>query len=101
MHILVRLEPGCLGPEGIKYVEEFCTYAKPKLKELYANILHWVIKPRYDKSLPEVEYQIQKATIKQEQAKAFLGAFSIDISDFEDELDERLADLVEEFFERE
>ena len=26
--VMYRIEPGCLGPQGADYVEEFCVFAK-------------------------------------------------------------------------
>ena len=30
--VMYRIEPGCLGPQGADYVEEFCVFAKQKIK---------------------------------------------------------------------
>ena len=98
--IYYRIEPGCLGPDGVKYVEDFCTFAKKKLKNNHGHFIRWTIKPRYDKSLPELEFQLKNITITRQQAAKFMAVYDVDIAQFEEELDETLAEMVEEFFER-
>lgn len=100
LSILIRLEPGCLGPEGKDHIEAFCVNAKPELKGFHGGIIRWSIKPRYDKSLPEIEYQLNKAPASSASVEAFFSEFDIAFSDFEEELDERLAELIEHYFER-
>ena len=98
--VMYRIEPGCLGPQGADYVEEFCVFAKQKLKAHHGHCLRWAIKPRYDKSLPELEYQMKNTMVSQENAEKYLARFDIDKETFEESLEEALADLVDEFFER-
>lgn len=98
--VLYRIEPGCLGPEGVNYAEEFCSFAKQQIKQTHSNFIRWTIKPRYDKSLPELEFQIKNTPISRDRAAQFMDAFNVDIDDFEEALDERLAELVDVFFER-
>lgn len=98
--IFYRIEPGCLGPQGVDYVDEFCVFAKQKLKNKHRNFLRWTIKPRYDKSLPELEFQINNKKITHDKAADYLAKLNIQLDEFEEELDEELAQLVDTFFER-
>jgi hypothetical protein len=98
--LLYRIEPGCLGPEGKEYVEDFCKFARKRLKDKHEHFLRWTIKPRYDKSLPELEFQIKNNVITREQAAKFMGAFEVTLDTFEEDLEEELAELVDAFFER-
>lgn len=99
LSILIRLEPGCLGPDGKNHIEVFCSDAKPKLKSFHGGIIRWNIEPRYDKSLPEIEYQLHKETVSNKQLEDFFTEFDIALGDFEEALDERLAELIEHYFE--
>ena len=98
--VMYRIEPGCLGPQGADYVEEFCVFAKKKLKDNHGHCLRWTIKPRYDKTMPELEFQIKNAVLSRDNAAKYMDSFGIDIDAFEEELEESLADLVDAFFER-
>lgn len=98
--VMYRIEPGCLGPQGTDYVEEFCVFAKQKLKNQHGHCLRWAIKPRYDKSLPELEFQMKNVTVSRDNAAKYMSSFDIDLDVFEEELEESLADLVDGFFER-
>ena len=98
--VLYRIEPGCLGPQGVEHVEAFCTFAKATLKHKHSEFLRWTIKPRYDKSLPELEFQIKNTVISRQHAQKYLSSFSVELADFETSLEEELADLVDAFFER-
>ncbi|GFD82530.1 hypothetical protein KUL118_53920 [Tenacibaculum sp. KUL118] len=98
--VMYRIEPGCLGPQGADYVEEFCVFAKKRLKDRHNHCLRWAIKPRYDKTRPELEFQIKNATLSRDNAARYLASFDIEIDAFEEALDEELADMVDAFFER-
>lgn len=98
--VMYRIEPGCLGPQGTDYVEEFCVFAKKRLKDKHGHCLRWTIKPRYDKTLPELEFQIKNGVVSRDNAAKYMDSFNIDIDAFEEELEESLADLVDAFFER-
>ena len=98
--VMYRIEPGCLGPQGTDYVEEFCVFAKKRLKDKHGHCLRWTIKPRYDKALPELEFQIKNGVVSRDNAAKYMDSFNIDIDAFEEELEESLADLVDAFFER-
>ncbi|WP_100644607.1 hypothetical protein [Alteromonas facilis] len=100
MSILIRLEPGCLGPDGKNHIEAFCIHAKSELKSFHGGIIRWSIKPRYDKSLPEIEYQLDKEIALPQRVRSFFAEFNIAFDDFEEALDERLAELIERYFER-
>jgi len=98
--LLYRIEPGCLGPDGVNFVEDFCVFARKKLKDKHKHFLRWTIKPRYDKALPELEFQIKNTPVSHQQAAQFMSAFNVDIGDFEEQLEEELAELVDVFFDR-
>ena len=48
----------------------------------------------------ELEYQMKNTMVSQENAEKYLARFDIDKETFEESLEEALADLVDEFFER-
>ncbi|WP_100657700.1 hypothetical protein [Alteromonas flava] len=98
--VLFRVEPGCLGPQGADHVEDFCVYVRTQLKTFESGIVRWVIKPRYDKSLPEIEYSLQQQPADELAVKAFFAEVGKSMQDFEEALEEKLAESVEEFFER-
>lgn len=100
LSVLIRLEPGCLGPKGKDHIEAFCIHAKSQLKAFHGGIIRWSIVPRYDKSLPEIEYKLNKAPSSPASTEAFFTEWNIAFEDFEEALDERLADLIEHYFER-
>ncbi|WP_420933576.1 hypothetical protein ACOJR9_14145 [Alteromonas sp. A081] len=98
--VTFRVEPGCLGPQGPDYVEAFCVFAKQKLKNHHSHCLRWAIKPRYDKSLPELEFQFKNNVVSRDNADKYMNSFDIDIDVLEEGLEESLADLIDVFFER-
>ena len=56
--VVYRVEPGCLGPTGRDNIEAFCDYANKELAPTDSGFVNWEIMPRYDKSLPEMQYLI-------------------------------------------
>ena len=98
LHLLFRVEPGCLGPTGIDFVEGFCEFAIKKIKApVYA---HFNFVPRYDKTLPEREYTFANKTLTDSQVSAYLAKFEKEKDDFEEQIDELLAHAIDAYFNR-
>ena len=55
LSVIFRVEPGCLGPDGKRYVSEFCSFAQSELRSLDSDYIAWNIIPRKDKKLPEMQ----------------------------------------------
>jgi len=102
LNVLFRVEPGCLGPRaladnGASYVEAFCCYAQKEVDDLDADFVHWDIVPRFDKSLPEMEYRVNNKKLNHDQAERYLKIFNKELDEFEDHLNERLGEIIESF----
>ena len=100
LNVLFRIEPGCLGPDGIEHVEAFCAFAKKSVARLDSDYIRWVITPRYDKSLPEMEYKVRNKVLSQERASQYLATLDKDLDEFEENLQEKLAELIDDFLGR-
>jgi len=98
LHVLFRLEPGCLGPKGIDLIEGFCEFANSKISELpYATYL---FVPRFDKTLPEWEYKINSRNLSNEKVESYLAIFSQVKSHFEEGLEEKVTEYIEIYLNR-
>ena len=98
LHLLYRVEPGCLGPTGIDFVEGFCEFAQKKIKApVYAQ---FCFVPRFDKALSEREYTIGNKNLSDTQVIAFLDKFDKEKSDFEDQIDELLSHAIDAYLNR-
>lgn len=95
--VVVRVEPGCLGPDGRDHIEEFCGFAQSAVAAVDADFVCWMIVPRYDKSLPETQYEVDSRKLSYEKASQYLRIFERDIDAFEVGLNERLSHLIEEY----
>jgi hypothetical protein len=95
--VLFRVEPGALGPEGDKHVESFCKFAAKELVSLDSDYICWEIVPRFDKSLPEMEFKINGKKLSHEQAAKYLELFDQDLDSFELHLASNISSLVSEF----
>ena len=98
--VVFRVEPGCLGPEGKKHVDEFCEYAQKEVEPIDSDYVHWEIEPRDDKSLPEMEYQVLNKKMNHVQAEKYLQLIDKNLNEFEDHLNQKLAVLIEAFHKR-
>jgi len=98
--ILFRMEPGSLGPEGQNYIQEFCDFAQVQLQASAKPYITWAIVPRFDKTLSEMEFQISGKKVPETKAKQYLKVFDENLSDFEDELENNLEAIVNQFFGR-
>ena len=92
-----RVEPGCLGPDGISQIEDFCLFAQNHLSTVNSNFLLMKIIPRHDKSMPELQYQINNKTLSQNQVTKYLELFKKDTSSIEEDFQEEIAQLIEEY----
>ena len=95
--VISRIEPGCLGPEGESYVEDFCKFAEKELASLDSDFVHWQLTPRRDKSLAEMQYLLQSKRISHDQAEKYLQLFNESLDEFEHHLHEELAHLIDNF----
>lgn len=100
MTVIFRIEPGSLGPDGKLYVEEFCEFAQTQLQACAEHYLNWVIVPRFDKSLAEMKFQLGNKVLNQTQTEKYLSMFGEDFSHFEDQLEDNLEAIINQFFGR-
>ncbi|WP_447824742.1 hypothetical protein [Aeromonas salmonicida] len=96
--IQIRVEPGCLGPDGKEHIETFCVAAAKIFASIYPELVSWVLIPRYDKQLPEQEFFIEGRKLTEEQASLFLRRVGRELGEVQDKLDSVLAQLVERYF---
>lgn len=95
--VIFRVEPGCLGPQGADSVDEFCLFAQGQVESLDSDYVIWNIIPRNDKTLPEVQYSVLGKKMSHSQAEKYLSLFEKSLDEFESHLDDRLAELIDEF----
>ena len=100
LNITYLVEPGCLGPQGATLIEGFCEFAQSKMSNLDSEFVHWSIVPRYDKSLPEIQYAVTGKGLNQAQANKYLTMFDQNLDDYEGEFADKIASLIGEFAAR-
>ena len=96
--IQIRVEPGCLGPDGKEHIETFCVAAAKIFEAVEPELVSWVLIPRYDKKLPAQEFFLNDLKLSEEQASLFLRRFGRELGEVQDQLDSVLAQLVERYF---
>ena len=84
--VLFRVEPGSLGPDGKVLAQSFCDRTQQHLTSLGIGPVEWQILPRFDKSLPELEYKVSNKRLSRAQAKQYLALLGLDIDAIEDQL---------------
>lgn len=67
LSVLCRVEPGCLGPDGREHIEAFCTLAQQAMKHFAVDLVTWTLVPRYDKTMPEMEYTVDHKNLSRSQ----------------------------------
>lgn len=98
--VTLRVEPGCLGPDGLDHVESFCLYAKHEVIDFYSDFVQWVITPRYDKTLVETEYTTNNKRLSYDKAEKYLGVFGNNVEEFEEHIHEKLSALIDKYLGR-
>ncbi|MDX1451946.1 MAG: hypothetical protein R3183_05265 [Oleiphilaceae bacterium] len=97
LHLTFRVEPGCLGPDGANYVDDFCAFAQTRFGDIDKEFIRWEITPRNDKSLPETEYRVNEKKLDADKAERYLRALEHNLDEVEDHLHSTLATLIDEF----
>ena len=75
--VTYRVEAGCLGPEGLNYIANFCKFAQSELQTLDSDYIVWNIIHRSDKALPEVQYGLVGKIIDTQKAEKYLSLIHI------------------------
>jgi hypothetical protein len=94
---LCRLEPGCLGPEGVEHIEAFCALAEKEVATIDSDFVHWEMVPRYNKKEAEMQYRIDNKNLSHDKAARYLELFAKDLDEFEQHLHEKLSYLIEHY----
>ena len=96
--VMARVEPGSLGPDGMERVESFCRFANQRLSHSPVNhFSRWRVIPRYDKTLPEIEYFIADKKLNPLQVGKYLSCFQSNLDHFEEQFYLSLTDLIEQY----
>lgn len=100
LKVTYRVEPGCLGPEGDEHIRRFCKFAEKGVADLDADFIHWQIAPRFNKGIAEMRYTVDRKQLSHDMADQYLAVFSKSLDEFENHLQDRLALLIDQYFER-
>ncbi|ACA86664.1 hypothetical protein [Shewanella woodyi] len=95
--VLCRVEPGCLGPDGLDHIESFCRFSHQELKKIDSDFIKWLPLPRYDKSLAEMEYSVDSKLLSRDKASQYLAHFKCELDEFEEHFHDKLSTLINEF----
>lgn len=96
--IQIRIEPGCLGPDGKAHIDTFCTAASRIFAAIEPERVQWLLLPRHDKQLPEQEFFIEGRKLTEVQASLLLAHMGLTLAALQERSDAMLAQLVERYF---
>lgn len=100
LRVMLRIEPGSLGADGLTHVEAFCDFVQKDVASIGSEFIFWEVSPRYDKSLPEIEYKVGEKRLSHEKAAMYMTLFDRHLEEFEIHLGENISRLIEQFLER-
>ncbi|QDE31343.1 MULTISPECIES: hypothetical protein [Shewanella] len=98
--ILFRLEPGCLGPDGVNHIDTFCHVAEQALVNLNSDVCHWFLAPRFDKNLIEIQYSLAGKVLSRDKAVKFIESFSQNLDEIEERFEDKLTQLINQYIAR-
>ena len=75
LRLTVRVESGCLDPNGVDVIDDFCRLEQKEFESFYANFIHWQIVPIHNVALPEVSYHIDNKKLDSAKATKYLTLF--------------------------
>jgi len=97
--VLCRIEAGCLGPDGVDHIDEFCAYGQPQVAPIEADFVLWKLVTRHDKTLPEMNYSINGKVLDHMKAEKYLSLFDKNLDTFEEHLHDKLAQIIDDYLE--
>ncbi len=74
--VIYKMEPGCLGPNGPLLIEAYCQFAQSRIANLDQDFVSWVIEPRFDKSLAEIQYRVNGRQLHPAMVEKYLSVFN-------------------------
>ncbi|MBQ4838069.1 hypothetical protein [Pseudoalteromonas luteoviolacea] len=97
LYIQLRLEPGCMGPQGKDHIEAFCQKENAgPWQNQFATVC---VVPRYDKTLPEWEYRVKNKLLSAEQASKFISMHATTKSELEDNIESYMAEEIDAYMD--
>ncbi len=97
LQLIVRVEPGSLGPDGLDHVEAFCEVANKVFAKVDYAQLSFNIVPRYDKSLDELQLLMNDVPLPAQRASLVLDKLNVTFDQVEEEVMERISKLIDRF----
>ena len=95
LSVLIRVEPGSLGPDGLEQVEKFCLLCQRIFND--NGNLFWQVEPRYDKSLPEISYFVNGMMLNDDKARRLFSAHALDCDEIEEQAMDEISKLIDRF----
>lgn len=90
----MRVESGCLGPNGADVVDDFCSKAHQEFESLFSGFITWRIEHRHDMALPEKDYYIGHKRLDSAKAIKYLTLFDQNLAEIEAEFEDRLVAFI-------
>lgn len=97
LKLIVRVEPGSLGPDGLDHIEAFCELANKVFSKVDYIQLSFSIIPRYDKALPELQLLMNDVILPEQRAELLLDKMNVTFEQVEEEVMERISNLIDRF----
>jgi hypothetical protein len=98
--VLCRIEPGCLGPDGVDHINAFCQVAERTLVNLNADVCHWFLAPRFDKNVIEIQYSLAGKVLSRDKALKFIASFEQNLDEIEGRFEDKLTQLINQYIAR-
>mgnify|MGYP000403610622 CR=1 FL=1 len=95
--ILIRVEPGSLGPDGLDHIESFCQFCQKVFSKTTSKNLDWQIIPRYDKTLPEMSVLLNNKHLNIDKAEQLLALYQLSFDELEENSMERISNLIDRY----
>ncbi len=95
--VVVRVEPGSLGPDGQDLVEGYCEVANQSFSKIHPELIEWQVVPRFDKTLPEMEFSLNSKKLNAEQTNKMLSLIGYDEEKLEVDTMSHIANLIDKY----
>jgi hypothetical protein len=93
-----RVEPSCLGPDGISRIKDFCNNLTTAFVYYHNNYLIYQFIPVYDKTLAAMKLSINYEYLSEAKSSLYMGFFTQTLESFGEDLQDQFTFFDRQFF---
>jgi len=100
LNIQYFVEAGCLGADGKKHIDSFCDFSQQQLNSQYKDHFTFEVRALTNIHQHHFQYIWHSKKLNEKQVTQYFLALDIQVKTFEDEIDNTIVSLIEDYLNR-